>query len=126
LRLASAVVLSGLALSVLAGCADQAAYQPIGGETKSSFGYKETRTGDGLYSLLVVVPAQGGPTLAYQYWDRRAAELCGNINYKKNIFRAERPTQMYDYYGGRPGEFVLEGFLDCHPELTKTSSTPAH
>jgi hypothetical protein len=68
---------------------------------------------DGAYTLSVVVPAVSGAQLAYEYWDRRAKELCVGGHFKKNIFRAERPNEKYDIYGGRPGEFILQGYLSC-------------
>lgn len=97
----------------LAACTAAPVYGPMGGAKNAAHGYREVASKQGTYTLLVVVPAISSPSLADEFWNRRAGELCGGANYKKNIFRAERPTVLYDYYGGKPGDFMLEGYLTC-------------
>lgn len=105
--------LSLLALSVSACATTSMEYGPIGkGQT---FGYQETKQPDGSYILRVVHPV--GDT-AMTYWDRRAAELCGSSVYEKNIYRAIRPTLLYQNYGGMPGAAEIEGLLVCRAPAT--------
>lgn len=102
-----------MVLLTLSACAGPLQYAAIDASAHRPYGYRESRTADGRYSLLVVVPAASHPDLAREFWERRARELCGHPDYRRNIFRADRPTVNYDYYGGRPGDFMLEGYLDC-------------
>ncbi|MBC7768586.1 MAG: hypothetical protein H7124_07345 [Phycisphaerales bacterium] len=100
------------ACAALSGCMT-IEYAPM--SEQHGFGYRDTQNADGGYTIQVVLPEHSSPTLAHEYWDRRAAEVCGHSDYRKNIFRAERPTVHYDSYGGRPGGYILEGYLDCAP-----------
>jgi len=110
---ARVAVLFVLCVVVLSGCTPLT-YGPMGGEKQIQYGYKDGSNENGRMTLLVVVPATSNASVAYQYWDRRASELCGSDKYTKNIFRAERATQLYDYYGGRPGDYYLEGYVTCN------------
>jgi hypothetical protein len=113
---AYAIALSGLALL---GCVTPIAYGPIG---PSAYGYSEVRNPDGGYTVRVVAVS---PAQAHEFWDRRAAELCGASNFRKNIFRAEIPVVTYtgyvtgpNGYGGsytadQYGALILEGYLYC-------------
>ncbi|MGQ0532826.1 MAG: hypothetical protein ACT4OF_09090 [Caulobacteraceae bacterium] len=118
----------------LLGCATPIAYGPIG--ENGGFGYSEARNADGSYTVRVVsVSAQQ----AHEFWDRRAAELCGGSNFRKNIFRAEIPVVRYtgyapgpNGYGGsytedRYGSLILEGYLHCDgdAQATVAEQTPA-
>jgi hypothetical protein len=112
-----------LGLIVLGGC-QTIEYGPLSGEITPIYGYQETPTRDGEYILLV--RALGGtPETVHFMWDRRAQELCG-AEYQKTLYRAERPTTSYGYYGGAPGNMVLEGFLRCGAAAVApaTASTP--
>lgn len=94
-------------------------YGPIG---ERGYGYSEVRNADGGYTVRVVAMS---PAQAHEYWDRRAAELCGGADFRKNIFRAEIPVFSYtgyasgaNGYGGsytedRYGPLILEGYLYC-------------
>jgi len=95
------------------GCVTPLTYGPMGGEKHASYGYKDGKSEDGRVSILVVIPAGPRAELAYEYWERRAKEVCGGEHYTKNIYRAVRATQLYDYYGGRPGDYYLEGYVTC-------------
>jgi hypothetical protein len=111
------LALAGLAL---AGCVTPPVYGAINAEN-AGYGYRDARNADGSYTVLAVANT---PTLAHEFWDRRAHELCGGSNFRKNIFRAEIPVVLYSgyasngYSGGsytehRYGAFFLEGYLHC-------------
>ena len=85
-------------------------YAALGAKGSPLFGYSEELSDDRGYVLKTVYP---NSDMAQRFWDRRAQELCGGDDFKKQIFRQERPTVRYDSYGGRAGHFVLEGFLRC-------------
>lgn len=96
-----------VALLLPAACVSTS-YGPIGKD--APYGYIENKRADGTYMLRVVHPSF---TEAQKFWDKRAVELCGSADYKKNIYMAIMPTQHYAYYGGRPGEPQIEGLLTC-------------
>lgn len=122
--------LAAMGLALL-GCATPITYGPIGGDN-GAFGYSDARNADGSYTVRVV--SSSAPQ-AHEFWDRRAAELCGGPNFRKNIFRAEIPVVSYtgyatgaNGYGGsytedRYGGFILEGYLHC--EAGKEAVEPA-
>ena len=122
MRLYSTGVLSLL----LCGCASTAMdYQEKTSE--NPWGYEERVLEDGNYILSVFLPGLGksNNTLPFEYWERRAEELCGKGQYEKNIYKARRETQntpgAYVYGGvgtggGGPGAFTLEGKLTCKTE----------
>lgn len=101
---------------VLAGCATPVVYGPIG---PSAFGYRDRQNPDGSHTILVVAPSA---VMAHQFWDQRAAELCGSTDYRKNIFRADIPVVTTTGYA--PGGIAytqdaygaphLEGYLQCN------------
>jgi hypothetical protein len=105
----------------LAGCATPVVYGPIG---TSAFGYRDRQNPDGSHTILVVAPSA---TVAHQFWDQRAAELCGGAEYRKNIFRAEIPVVTTTGYAPNAynpaygasytqqvyGALQLEGYLHC-------------
>jgi hypothetical protein len=107
---------------VCTGCITPVTYGPIGGENHATYGYTDRRSHDGHAILLVIVPAYSNSATAHEFWDRRAREICESRDYTRNIFRAERATQLYDYYGGRPGDYFLEGYVICTPEETPQKS----
>lgn len=119
MRMRAALVLS-LASVVLVGC-QTLEYGPIGGEKTPVFGYEETQTREGEYILKIVALA-GTPERVHAMWDRRAHELCG-AEFQKKLFRAERPTTTYGYYGGAPGNMILEGFLQCGAAETAATAS---
>jgi hypothetical protein len=130
------------AIAVLAGLCTLAAcitneYAPIG--TKGSpYGYTDLRNADGSYMIRVVALHA---TQAHEYWDRRAAELCGNTSYRKNIYRAEIPVVTTSGYASNPynpayggsytqdvyGALIMEGYLHCEAEAAQAepASEPA-
>ncbi len=130
--IARALALIGVCAVV--GCIT-AEYGPIG--TKGSpYGYSDMRNADGSYTVRVVAlhAAQ-----AHEYWDRRAAELCGGPNFRKNIFRAEIPVITTTGYAANPynpgyggtytqdvyGAPVLEGYAHCENEPAQAAAVEA-
>jgi hypothetical protein len=101
---------SCLTLIVLGGC-QTIEYGPLDGEIVPVYGYQETQTREGEY-VLMIRALSGSPETVHVMWDRRAGELCDG-EFQKNLYRAERPTTTYGYYGGAPGNMILEGFLKC-------------
>lgn len=126
----------------LSGCVTPPAYGPIG-HVQNQYGYRESQNADGSFTILVV--AASAP-MAHEFWDRRAAEICGAATVQKNIFRAQRPvitttgyasngmggggTYQQDMYG----DFIMEGYLRCSnaapsemsaaPEASLVQSSP--
>lgn len=106
----------------LLSCATPVTYGPIGA---TGFGYSDARNADGSYTVRVVSVSQAQ---AHEFWDRRATELCGGADYRKNIFRAEIPVVSYSGYASGPngyggsytedryGALVLEGYVHCATE----------
>jgi hypothetical protein len=104
--------MSAFALAAsLAGC-QTVEYGPVGGKPVARYAYSESMVSETRYVLTITGPANAEMTLMHTMWKRRAAELCGE-NYAETMFRAERPTTTYGYYGGAPGSPILQGFLDC-------------
>jgi len=110
-----------LVLIVLGGC-QTIEYGPLAGEATPTYGYKETRGKDGDY-ILTIVALAGPAEVVHSMWDRRAREICGP-EFQKTLYRAERPTETYDYYGGRPGNMILEGFLRCGAPQAAAAGSP--
>jgi len=117
-------VASCLALIVLDGCQTPIEYGPLDGKILPVYGYQETQTREGQY-ILMIRAFGGAPESVHLMWDRRARELCGP-DYQKQLYRAERPTTTYGYYGGAPGNMILEGFLKCGTEpMTNAEVSPS-
>lgn len=111
------VLLVSLSLSA---CATGHEYAAIDPATKTYFGYRDTQNPDGTHRIIILLPSTiPDPKLPRQYWDRRAAEICGHSNYRSNIYAAMRQTLVYDRYGGMAGNYIMEGTLDCGSEITK-------
>lgn len=105
----------------LAACATGHEYTRIDPATKTYFGYRDTQNPDGTYRIIILLPSNiPDPKLPRQYWDRRAAEICGQSDYRSNIYAAMRQTLVYDRYGGMAGNYIMEGTLDCGSETAKT------
>lgn len=120
-RLAGSLLLS----LPLAACAVGHEYARIDPETKTYFGYKDTPNSDGTHRIFIHLPSTiPDPKLARQYWDRRATEICGHSNYRSNIYAAMRQTLHYDNYGGMPGNYIMEGTLDCGANTAEAASPP--
>jgi len=127
-----ALIVSGLALL---GCATPITYGPISPESHG-FGYSETTNPDGSHTIRTVAPSAAQ---AHEFWDRRASELCAGAAYRKNIFRAEIPVELYTGYAAGPngyggsytehryGALILEGHAHCEgePEQANLSDTAA-
>lgn len=122
-RTAGLVALLGIGVS---GCLTDHGYVMIGGPEHAYYGYSDTPTVDGGHTVRVLRP---DPTTAMAYWDRRAEELCGGKVKRKIIHTAVRPTVHYDRYGGRPGDFNVEGMVYCEseavPPATVAEAPPA-
>lgn len=113
--------LAALALVGLVGCVTPPAYGPISVET-GQFGYRDSRNANGTHTILTVAPSAA---MAHEFWDRRARELCGGGEFRKNIFRAHIPVVTQsgyvtgaNGYGGSYtqdvyGSFYLEGYARC-------------
>lgn len=111
MRMRQRLQTAGLAgVCVLLGACMTVEYAPMADQ--NGFGYRDHRNDDGSYTVLVVLPEHANPAQAREFWDMRAAEICPD-GYRHNIFRAERPTVYYDHYGGRPGGYIVEGYLHC-------------
>ncbi len=109
-----------LAFLSLAACATGHEYARIDPATKTYFGYRDTLNPDGTHKIIIFLPSTiPDPKLPRQYWDRRAAEICGHSDYRSNIYAAMRQTLVYDSYGGMAGNYTMEGTLDCGSETTK-------
>jgi hypothetical protein len=114
MRRASVVLLAAAGVT-LGGCVSHD-YARIDAEAGVYWGYSDQRNGDGGYTVRVVLPV--GPDLAYDYFNRRAEELCGGEPARKRVHTAVRPTMLYDRYGGQAGHFVLEGVVYCQAPAT--------
>lgn len=122
-RLNAAARASALAVVafVLAGCVTPPSYGPIG-HVDNQYGYRDRPNADGSHTILVVA---GSAPQAHEFWDRRAAEICGSSTFEKNIFRAQRPIVQVQGYAANPygggasytqdayGDFIMEGYLRC-------------
>lgn len=120
--------LSGLALAAagltLGGCMTAPEYVRIDDATGKHWGYTDLRNADGGHTVRVVLPV--GPDLAYDFFNRRADELCEGKAARKSVHTAVRPTMHYDRYGGMPGHFVLEGLVYCDaPAAAEPVAAPA-
>ena len=109
-RTAALIALAGLGAG---GCMTDHGYVMIGGPEKAYYGYLDTPTADGGHTVRVIRP---DPDTAMAYWERRAQELCGGKVKRKIIHTAVRPTVLYEHYGGRPGDFNVEGMVYCESE----------
>ena len=119
---AGASALAVVALG-LVGCVTPPTYGPIG-HVQNQYGYRDNPNADGSHRILVV--AASSP-MAHEFWDRRAAEICGGTTFEKNIFRAQRPVVTTTGYASNAfnpaygasyqqdayGDFIMEGYLRC-------------
>lgn len=117
---AARVCVLAVALGV-AGCVTPPTYGPIG-HVENQYGYRDSENADGSHTILVI--AASAP-MAHEFWDRRAAEICGGGPLQKNIFRAQRPIVTTTGYAANPygggasytqdmyGDFIMEGYLRC-------------
>jgi hypothetical protein len=104
--------MSAVALAAsLAGC-QTIEYGPAGVTPIARYAYSESKVSETRYVLTITGPANAEMAVMHTMWKRRAEELCGG-SYAETMFRAERPTTTYGYYGGAPGSPILQGFLDC-------------
>ena len=113
-RLTSVTVIWGVLLSLsLTACVSHE-YARIDPAKKTYFGYTDSQNADGTHMIRVYLPATiPDPNLARQYWDRRAAEICGHTDYRGNIYAAIRQTFVNPGYGAQAGNYIMEGMLDC-------------
>lgn len=116
-----------------AGCATTKGLEYQAQSPESAYGYAETLKDDGTYIVEVALPANAEKSMAFSFFDRRAAELCGEGDYEKNIYKARRPTinapGQYVHGGvgvggGRAGGFLLEGTLTCTGETRPVQPEP--
>ena len=112
---------AALALLAMGGCVSGVDYVPI--SDKSFFGYSDRPNADGGYTVRVEL-MNGG--LAIEYWNRRASELCDGKVARKLMHTALQPTTYYDHYGGRPGHYIVEGYVYCEtPAVAESTAEPA-
>jgi hypothetical protein len=117
------------ALSFAASCVPamtlQDFYKPAGEPGSNvlakGYGWTQSQGSDGVYTLKFRVPNSGMTGSLSDLWDRRATEICGNGQYKKTIYKAERAL-AYDSYNmvTVAGDFIYEGFLECGVTPTKS------
>jgi hypothetical protein len=102
-------------------------YARIDPATKTYFGYSDAPNPDGTHMIRVYLPSNiPDSKLVRQYWDRRAAEICGNTDYRGNIYAATRPAFVNPGYGApQPGNYLMEGTLDCRAKTADAASSPA-
>jgi hypothetical protein len=103
----------GLAAVASIGGCQTVEYGPLGGKPIARYAYRETAMSATRYVLVMRGPAGAEMSTMQSMWTRRAQELCGDSAFTSTLYRAERPTMTYGYYGGNPGLPELEGFLDC-------------
>ena len=108
---------------VLSACATPVVYGPM---AANGFGYRDMQNADGSYTIRTVTLTSAQ---AHEFWDRRAAELCGGPNFTKNIFRAEIPVVTTTGYAAGPngygasytqdayGALIMEGYARCQPSV---------
>lgn len=106
----------------LVACATPVVYGPMA--ENNGYGYSDLRNADGSHTIRVVAT---NAQQAHEFWDRRAAEICGGTSYRKNIFRAHIPVVTQHGYATGPngyggsyaqdvyGALVMEGYLHCQP-----------
>lgn len=117
-RAAGLVCVAGFCVS---GCLTDHGYAMIGGPEGAYYGYTDTPTADGGHTVRVLRP---DPDTAMAYWERRAQELCDGKVRRKIIHTALRPTVLYDHYGGRPGDFHVEGMVYCEDGAGPATAAP--
>lgn len=101
-------------------------YARIDPAAKIYFGYSDSQNPNGTHMIRVYLPATiPDPKLARQYWDRRAAEICGHSNYRGNIYAAMRQTFVNPGYGAQLGNYIMEGTLDCAAKAAEAAPPPA-
>ena len=120
-RLGIAVPASILLVFALGGCRT-IEYGPIDGDPPARFAYAEKSSEPGKYVLTLVGQPAASMGVMQSFWDRRAGELGAGPDFTKNMYRAERATMLYGYYGGAPGLPVLEGFLECKSAAAAASN----
>ncbi|MGH7020088.1 MAG: hypothetical protein ACREEY_09415 [Brevundimonas sp.] len=101
-------------------------YARIDPATKTYFGYADSQNPDGTHMIRVYLPSNiPDSKLARQYWDRRAAEICGHTDFHGNIYAATRHAFVNPGYGApQPGNYLMEGTLDCGSKASETSPPP--
>ncbi len=93
----------------------QAAYAPINVEEKVFYGFTDTLNPDGGYTIRVLLPQwTEDPQTAFEFWERRATELCGEAGYRKHLHTARRQMIHSPGYTPVAGDYVLEGYVYCN------------
>lgn len=116
----------------LTACATPVVYGPM---AANGFGYSDMQNADGSYTIRTVTLTS---VQAHEFWDRRAAELCGGPNFTKNIFRAEIPVVTTTGYAAGPngygasytqdayGALIMEGYARCRASADAGAAAPAN
>lgn len=111
---AGVAVLAGAGL-LLGGCMHQAAYARIDEAGKVPYGFTDTLNPDGGYTIRVLLPQwTEDPRTAFDFWERRAAELCGEAGYRKHLHTARRQMIHNPGYTPVAGDYILEGYAWCN------------
>ena len=84
------MTLAAVFLSVLGSCATSSQHRP-GGLPFSSGEYTDTYLGNNTYQIIIEVNTDTGVTTAYQYFQRRASELCSNYEVVELISSERTP-----------------------------------
>lgn len=102
----------------LGGCSIGVDYVPMG--DRAAFGYSDRLNDDGGHTVRVeLLDAKK----AIEFWNRRASELCDGKVARKLMHTALQPTTYYDRYGGRPGHYIVEGYVYCETPAAVTTMT---
>ena len=93
------IAVAAACICVLAACAT-----PYGPKSSSSTGgYTDKKIADGKYYIESLTNVPTGPEKAFEYWHRRAAELCNGKPYAHDaVLSNKRMTN----YGGIPGYYT--------------------
>lgn len=114
-RVWRAAALAAALASTLAACASDPGYAAMNAEAGQYFGYSDAPNSMGGHTIRVVLPAGvSDPRSAFAHWERRAAELCAPLGYRKQISYAER--HMLYAQGAAPAAMYFEVLGDAYCE----------
>ncbi|MGD0405690.1 MAG: hypothetical protein ABSB10_03470 [Candidatus Bathyarchaeia archaeon] len=106
MKIAILIVIVGLTLALVSGCATP--YQPKGFRG----GYTDTHIKDNIYFVEFSGNAYIDTTTAVKYMHRRAKELCQEKGFSDYRFMGERDTSTYMMVGSYGGGFAQASTLN--------------
>lgn len=113
--IAATFVLASLGL---AACVTDPGYGPIDAAQKRHFGYVDMPNSLGGHTIRVVVPPNvSDPRVAFERWERRAAELCPD-GYRKEIAIAQPNMLLIPDGAPVAMSFEVLGEAYCEPGAT--------